>query len=300
MSRRYPDWNIEGKNWPNHETSVFVEADGYRWHVQRMGPDALDIPVCLLIHGTGAATHSWRDLMPLLAKKWRVIAMDLPGHGFTRPNHQRRVTLPQITRSIGILLEELETDPGLIVGHSAGAAIGIQLLLDNRTKAPLVGLNPALLPFPGLAAKLFPTLAKVLFTNPFVSRIFARMARYPGEVERFLRKSTGSTIDRAGIEQYRLLLTRPGHCDGAIRMMASWQLEVLQRSLPDVAAPALLVHAQKDKAIPRSAVLQAAGMIPNCTFEELAGLGHLAHEEIPEQIVELIGAFAAEASGQEA
>ena len=287
MSRRYPEWTIDGQDWPNHAASRFVEADHYKWHVQRMGPKKKGAPVCLLIHGTGAATHSWRDRMPLLAEEYDVIAMDLPGHGFTRPTSARQVSLPKMAASIGLLLEEMEAYPALVVGHSAGAAIGLQLMLD-----PLVGLNPALMPFPGLAAKLFPQLAKMLFTNPFVSRIFARWARYPGETSKFLRRSTGSRIDAAGALYYGRLFSHSGHCDGAIRMMANWRLEDLQGRLPDIDQPVMLVHGQHDSAIPRSAVQRAAEQIPRCVIEEVANLGHLAHEEDPERLADLIRAFA--------
>jgi len=292
MSRRYPEWTIEGQDWPNHQASRFVEADRYKWHVQRMGPKKAGAPVCLLLHGTGAATHSWRDIIPLLAKDYDVIALDLPGHGFTRPTISRQVSLPKMAASIGVLLEALEASPALIVGHSAGAAIGLQLMLDKCWKIPLVGLNPALMPFPGLAAKLFPQLAKMLFTNPFVSRIFARWARYPGETEKFLRRSTGSRIDPAGALYYGHLFSRSGHCDGAIRMMANWRLEELQNRLTEIETPVLLVHGQKDNAIPKSAVQGAADLIAQSTIEEVANVGHLAHEEDPEQLAQIILKFA--------
>ncbi len=292
MSKRYPDWDIDGRDWPNRDASRFVEADTYRWHVQEMGPDTKDAPVCLLLHGTGAATHSWRELMPILAKTHHVVAMDLPGHGFTRPSHARRVTLPQMAQSIGVLVETLNLKPDMIVGHSAGAAIGIEISLQNGWTAPLIGLNPALMPFPGLAAKLFPTLAKVLFTNPFVSRIFARTARAPGQVDRFIPKATGSTIDRDGVALYHRLMIHSGHCDGAIRMMASWDLEALEKRLAEVSSPVLLIHGDCDKAIPRSAVQAASERISDCRFEELTKLGHLAHEENPERLAEMITAFA--------
>ncbi len=292
MSSRYPDWKIEGRDWPNRDASTFVEADGYRWHIQRIGPERKGAPICLLLHGTGAATHSWREVMPLLAEHYDVIAMDLPGHGFTRPNPARQVSLPKMAASVELLLEELEAAPTLIVGHSAGAAIGLRLLLDKSWKTPLVGLNPALLPFPGLAAKLFPQLARMLFTNPFVSIIFARMARGPGQVKKFLERSTGSAIDAEGIDFYQRLFSKSGHCDGAIRMMANWRLERLEQRLPYVESPVMLVHADKDTAIPASAVRRAADKIPDCALETVTGLGHLAHEEDPEQLVSLITAFA--------
>ncbi|UIP06913.1 alpha/beta fold hydrolase [Erythrobacter sp. SDW2] len=289
MTDRYPDWNRDGADWPNREHSRFIVNGGYRWHVQRMGPQGA--PRCLLLHGTGAATHSWRDLVPLLAAGFEVLAMDLPGHGFTRSNFAKPVTLPGMAASVEALLEQEDFVPELIVGHSAGAAIGIQMLLASGRKVPLVGLNPALLPFPGLAAKLFPSLAQLLFANPLVSVIVARMMRAPTEPERFLKRATGSRLDAAGLRAYRALLTKSGHCDGAIRMMANWRLEDLQATLPRFAAPVLLVHASGDTAIPATAVQGAADLIPRARLVTMPGVGHLAHEERPRETSELISDF---------
>ena len=75
-------------------------------------------------------------------------------------------------------------------------------------------------------------------------------------------------------------------------MMANWRLEGLQRHLSDIETPVLLVHGQRDNAIPRSAVERAAGLIPQCEVEEVANLGHLAHEEDPERLAGIIREFA--------
>lgn len=286
MSGRYPDWPTDGKDWPNRDASSFVRAGGYHWHVQMMGEG----PLCLLIHGTGAATHSWRDLMPLLAKNYRVIAVDLPGHGFTKGTGQRP-TLEGMAAAIGALLDALQQTPDLIIGHSAGVAIGAQLVLDRQWDIPLIGFTPALMPFPGLAAKIFPSLAKMLFTNPFVAIIFARMAQAPGQTAKFLARATGSKIDAAGAKYYTRLFSKSGHCDGAIRMMANWQLEALGKRLGDISSPVLLVNAAKDEAIPKPAVLQAAALIPECVTLEMAALGHLAHEEDPAQAAQIVTEF---------
>ncbi|MDZ4273486.1 MAG: alpha/beta hydrolase, partial [Erythrobacter sp.] len=73
------DWNRQGLIWPHRDASTFIESGGARWHVQRMGTGT---PL-LLLHGTGASVHSWRDLMPILAQSHEVIAIDLPRHAFT-------------------------------------------------------------------------------------------------------------------------------------------------------------------------------------------------------------------------
>jgi magnesium chelatase accessory protein len=291
MSGRYPVWSDDGRDWPHHTASRFVETGGYRWHVQQMGPEDIAAPVCLLLHGTGAATHSWRGVMPLLARTHRVVAMDLPGHGFTEARRGGKVTLEGMSSSVAALLVTLDLTPNLIVGHSAGVAIGMQLMLDKGWRVPLVGFTPALMPFPGLAAKIFPSLAKILFTNPFVSIIFSRLARAPGEAAKFLRRSTGSRIDAAGETYYAHLFSKSGHCDGAIRMMANWRLESLGERFADVKSPVLLVYAGRDSAIPKSAVMAAAQRIPVCETREMPNLGHLAHEEDPEAAVEIVLEF---------
>ncbi|WP_411291845.1 alpha/beta fold hydrolase BchO [Sphingorhabdus sp.] len=292
MSGRYPDWASDGKDWPNRESSSFVRAGGYHWHVQHMGLGAADAPLCLLIHGTGAATHSWRALMPLLAKQYRVVAMDLPGHGFTKSGVTGNVTLAGMAASLAALLDEQGCTPDLIVGHSAGVAIAAQLMLDKRWSVPLVGFAPALMPFPGLAARIFPSLAIMLFTNPFVSIIFSRMAQAPGQTAKFLARSTGSKIDAEGAKFYTRLFSKSGHCDGAIRMMANWRLEALGARLGEVTSPVLLIHPSKDAAIPKSAVTDAARLLPNCEVLDMQGFGHLAHEEDPEQAKEIVTVFA--------
>ncbi len=281
MSDR-PDWNVEGRDWPNRDHSRFVNAGGVRWHVQVAGCG----PVLLLLHGTGAATHSWRVLLPLLAEHFTVVAPDLPGHGFTASGP---LTLPAMAKAMAALLVELDMKPGIIAGHSAGAAIGLRMVIDGLV-APdaFVALSPALLPFPGLAAQLFPTLAKMLFLNPFAPHIFARMAGPSREVERFMGKSTGSTIDAAGVESYARLFRKPGHIRGTISMMANWDLEPLKRDLPKLSLPVLFIHGDKDTAIPIAKAREAAALIPGVRFETLVGLGHLAHEEDPEHVAALI------------
>lgn len=294
-----PRWDIEGRDWPNRETSRFVRSGLLEWHVQVMGPDdgalGVDAQVLLLIHGTGAATHSWRDVMPLLAQHFTVIAPDMPGHGFTRGRIAGGQSLPGMARALGDLLVKLDLGPpAVIVGHSAGAAIGLRLVLDTALDAPVIGLNPALMPFPGLAARLFPAMARALFVNPFAAMIFAKIASADGEVGRFLAKSTGSRLDARGIDLYGRLFRTSEHCAGAIGMMANWDLETLSTELPSVAAPVLLVHGDNDSAIPGDAVARAARQLPHGELRNLPGLGHLAHEEDPQALAAIIRDFAAQ------
>jgi magnesium chelatase accessory protein len=275
--------------WPHCGASKSVRVGGIDWHVQEAGSG----PVLLLLHGTGAATHSWRDMLHPLAQHFRVIAPDLPGHGFTKGRLANGLTMPGIARAVTGLLGELDAEPVLIVGHSAGAAIAIRMVLDGLARpAGVVGIAPALLPFPGIAQHLFPTMAKLLFVNPFAPHIFASVARGSGAVERFLTRSTGSTIDATGVAAYARLFATSAHCAGAIGMMADWDLVPLKRDLPKLAVPMLVLHGEKDVAIPVSGALESVALIPDCALEILPRLGHLAHEEAPQSVVDHILHFA--------
>jgi magnesium chelatase accessory protein len=277
-------------DWPNRADSRAVRVGGIDWHVQIAGGG----PVLLLLHGTGAATHSWRDMLRPLAQHFRVIAPDLPGHGFTKGRPPTGLTMPGVARAVAGLLGELDAEPALIVGHSAGAAIAIRMALDGLVQpSGIIGIAPALLPFPGIAQHLFPTMAKLLFVNPFAPHIFASVARGAGAVERFLARSTGSTIDATGIAAYARLFGTSAHCAGAIGMMADWDLVPLKRDLPKLNVPMLVLHGEKDVAIPVSGALDSVALIPDCQLEVLPDLGHLAHEEAPLLLVDRIMTFAA-------
>lgn len=284
------DWNREGRIWPHREVSEFVPVAGATWHIQRMGPRGA--PKALLLHGTGASVHSWRSLMPMLAKDFAVTAMDLPRHAFTQGHPPEAMSLPSMAFELARLLDTMDLKPDIVIGHSAGAALALQLALDHSYRAPIVGLNSALRPFPGPAAQIFPAVAKLLFVNPFVPRVFSRMATFNGEAKRFLFRATGSRIDAKGLACYEALLANPRHTKGALAMMANWDLPTLKTRMQEIANPVQLVHSDLDAAIPLKWAQEAHGWLPRSELEVLEGLGHLAHEEAPERVFESIIRFA--------
>lgn len=281
-------WQSDGRDWPNRASSRFVTAAGLRWHVQVMGEG----PVLLLLHGTGAASHSWRDLAPLLAQDFTIVAPDLPGHGFTQAPESDRLSLPAMARAVAGLLKQLGLAPELIVGHSAGVAIALRMVLDKAvTPRAVVSLNGALLPFRGVASQLFPSLARLLVLNPFVPRFFAWRAGSSGAVENLLQ-GTGSHIDATGVALYQRLFANRSHVASTLAMMANWDLHGLGREFPRLDLPILLVAGASDKAVRPEDAQAVAQRLPQAQVETLPG-GHLAHEEKPEAVAATIRAFVA-------
>ena len=277
-------WATDGRDWPNREASRFAEAGALHWHVQVVGQG----PVLLLVHGTGASTHSWRDLLPRLAEHFTVVAPDLPGHAFTSRPADARMTLPGMASALADLLRTMSLSPRLAVGHSAGVAVLAQMALD-RTIAPagIVSLNGALLPIGGIAGQIFSPLAKVFASSSVMPRLFSRWAGDIEVVERMLAQ-TGSRLDSAGTKLYGRLARDPGHTAAALAMMASWDLPPLVQRLPTLPVPLLLVVGSRDGSVPPDDAFRVRAMIPGASVKTLKGLGHLAHEETPEAVVSLI------------
>ncbi len=287
------DWPRDGADWPNREASRFVEAGGVAWHVQTMGEG----PALLLVHGTGASTHSWRDVMPLLAQHFTVIAPDLPGHGFTSRARADGMSLAGMSRLVGDLLGTLGVRPELAVGHSAGAAILARMALDQRfAPRAIVSLNGAFLPFAGVL-RIFSPAAKFLASTSIAARVAAMRARDPTAVERLL-ESTGSSIDARGRALYARLVRSPGHVAGALAMMASWNLDAMPSQLRRLDVPMLLIAGANDRTIAPEQADRVAALLPHGRVERLAGLGHLAHEERPALACERIVAFFGTSSGR--
>ncbi len=284
------NWNHEGRIWPHREASRFLQVGAASWHIQRMGSPGR--PRLLLLHGTGGSVHSWRGVMPALADEFDMLACDLPRHAFTHGHPPEDTSLVRMASAVRALLEKAEFQPDMIAGHSAGAALALQIALDHGFRGPIVGLNSALRPFPGLAAQVFPAIAKALFVNPFVPRLFSAAASFGAEADRFIYRATHSRIEAEGLACYSTLLKNSRHTKGALAMMANWDLPTLRTRMAEIANPVLLVHSDKDAAIPLEWAREAHQWLPSSQLEVLSGLGHLAHEEQPESAVRLIRQFA--------
>ena len=284
-------WDTDGLDWPHRQQSRFVQAGGLRWHVQQFGVGHDHLPLALLIHGTGASTHSWRGLVPLLTPHFRLLSLDLPGHAFTdmpvRGPTSQQLSLPGMAQAIQALLSVLGLSPALVIGHSAGAAIGVRMCLDSLITPKLIlSINGAFLPLGGMAGQLFSPVARLMSALPFVPQIFSWRAADAAVLQRLV-DSTGSRLDATGMALYGKLVGNPVHAAGALGMMANWDLPHLVQDIPRLKTPLSLVVASQDRTISPREATRVMAILPQSARRDLItlpSLGHLAHEERPDLV----------------
>ena len=278
------DWSRDGADWPHRAASRWVHAEGLRWHVQVAGRG----PAILLLHGTGASTHSWRRLMSCLAPHATVVAPDLPGHAFTDAPAPRRLSLEELSALMGGLLRRLGLHPRVAVGHSAGAAIAVQMALDGHLPGcRLVALNGALLPLPGVRGRIYRPLAWMFDRGDWAARLFARRARDPQAVRRLIA-STGSRIEPVDERLYARLFADATHMRGVVAMMARWNIAALGHRLPALHHPLHLVVGSRDGAIPPAQASEVRLRVPAAVVSTLPDLGHLIHEQAPARVATIV------------
>lgn len=271
-------------DWPFKAQSSLIQSGRHRFWVAETGPK--NAPTLLLLHGTGASLHSFRRTIPGLSQTYRTITPDLPGHGASATGFTGRLGLDAMAQDLWTLCDTLKIQPTAIIGHSAGAAVGLRMA-ELRPVPQVIGLNAALGEFDGAAAFLFPIIAKGLATLPFAATAITAFFGRPGTVERILT-GTGSPLDAQGRAQYLRLVRDPDHVTGALGMMADWRLQPLLNRLPQTTTKVTLIASEGDRAVPTQVSIYAAKRIPGAKLHLLPKLGHLAHEETEDGLSALI------------
>ena len=273
-------------DWPNRQYSRSVAVPPHRWHVQHFGTGT----DALLLHGAGASAHSFAKLADRFSTQFRVFVPDLPGHGFTQ-SPRGRARLPQVATDVSTLLRAQKIAPEVVIAHSAGAAVALQMVLSNLiSPARIILLNGALEDFSGAAGVIFPIIAKMLALNPFTGMFLSSGSQSLTQARSIIR-STGSEMSDNDLGPYARLIGMRSHVDGTLSMMAQWSLSDLNRNLSKISTQTLFLHGEKDAAVAPAVAERAMTQMPNAQLRVLTGLGHLAHEEDPERVAEAIEEF---------
>lgn len=219
--------------------------------------------------------------MPQLAAHYTVVAVDLPGHGFSDLGRGRCSSVAGMSSALAALLDAIQIKPRYCVGHSAGAVIVCRMTLDGLL-APraIVSINGAFLPLSGAAGLFFSPMARLISGTSFLPQLLARRGGNVASVARMIA-TTGSTIGSEGLGLYARLVRNPRHVAGALKMMGDWDLCRFEKDLPALTTPLALLVGDNDRTVPPQQALLVKRRVAAADLHRLASVGHLAHEEMP-------------------
>lgn len=253
-------------------------------HIEQAGAGE---PVVLL-HGFGASTYAWRKVMPGLAARFRVIAIDLNGFGYTqRPKDFESYTREGQADLVLRVMDALGIDKAHLAGHSYGG--GITIWLASR--------HPERVRSMVLVDSSAPTYAndrrnRLLGLRPIASLALRALLR-PDSVRKSLLSSVydDSLVTPELVREYYDRLRIEGVLDAYVGLTAPVRKPPEPVRLEAIDVPALVVWGSNDQLISVHAGSRAAQQFPNGELVVLERTGHIPMEERPEELLQAMIPF---------
>jgi pimeloyl-ACP methyl ester carboxylesterase len=258
-------------------------------------------PAVLLIHGLGDEADSWRRVIPILARRSRAVALDLPGFG--RSESLGRVGVSACVGAVLGLLDALSIGRAVFVGSSLGAVIAeIAAFRAPSRCAGLVLVDGGL---PGLKAssKAWKGAIPIIGRRGYRSLrgrpeaayrslgpYYADLEALAAEDRAFLRARVEARVESESQERAYFQL---------FRSLAMWMTRsaFFARGLRSFEGPIYSIWGALDRIVDPASADAVASLAPRGRKEIIPGAGHLPQQERPERLAELILDAAAEARG---
>ncbi|GIG90478.1 alpha/beta fold hydrolase [Plantactinospora endophytica] len=273
--------------------SSVLALDGGDVHVQQDGPP--EAPALVLVHGLAGSTRWWDPLVPTLAESYRVIRIDLLGHGRSAKPAGEGYGIPDQGRRVGAVLDRLGVRHAVVVGHSTGGSVATAAAEQRPelvTALALVNTGPRLdaLISEGPVGQLMPT--------PVVGHLLWRL-RTDGLLRQALSTGFGrpdhpipqQLVDDARGTTYHAFTTTSRAADDYLE----------QRPLPDrltaLGKPLLVLFGVQDRRW-RSSSAAEYRAVPGATVELMSGVGHSPMIEDPARTAASLLAFAGRHAGK--
>lgn len=252
-------------------------------------------PPIILLHGSNASLHTFEPWVMSLEEKFRVITIDLPGHGLTGEIPSGNYSSESMVSVVNQIVSLLNLEQFVIGGNSMGGSIALRYALDHPEK--ITGL--VLIDSSGLIRKKFSNddsqsvWAFKLLGNPWL-RVIGEVVDPYYLVSQGLRAAfyNQTVVREAMIMRYNDLALREGSRSATMKRFSGTADEKYQtEDLVSINVPTLLMWGKEDAVIPFAFASGYEELIPNVTTAYYDGVGHIPMEEIPETSVADLIAF---------
>lgn len=252
----------------------------------------------VLLHGITLNAELWSPQLRDLSAQFRVLALDLRGHGRSKAGTDR-FGLPVLGRDLATVLIKLDLRDALVVGHSMGGMTALRfavdhadVLADRVSGLGLVATAASLPTYPFLVPRL--TALGALIVDRLDDGRPLRSMRFSGNDLSLLlcRSVFGRDPSAAAIEQVRASIEAMAD-EPLQRSLVGLFDHDLRNELETIRTPSFVVVGTRDILTPRPFARVLAERLPDCELHVLDQAGHQLMQERPDEVAELIRALAA-------
>lgn len=274
--------------------SRYAELEGgLRIRYLERGP--ADAPAIVLVHGYTASLDTWRPWLDDLAG-YRVVAIDLPGHGLTRAPASWQASPAAYAAVIEQVATALKLDRFVLVGQSMGGYAAFEYALAHPERLQgLVLVDAAGWPDerPEVVEQRQSAISRALETSA------GRAVLKDLDSEAVLRRGlltafeNDALVTDAMVDRYVEMGRAPGHRDITLRAVADWDrwAKATPERLSAIRTPTLIMHGENDQLVPLDHARKFDAAIPNSRLIVYRGLGHMVNEEAPDATAADLKAF---------
>jgi len=265
------------------EADRLIDVDGVQARVRIEGPDTA--PALILVHGFSHSLESWDAWAAELSADYRIVRMDLPGHGLTGPDPQARYSVSQTVDFLGGLMTALEIERATLIGNSLGGLVAWrQAVVHPETVDRLVLLAPGGFSINGVTESPVPVPMGVQFyltqaPQPVVTAATQMLYGDP------------SAMPQGAPERVYELMRRDGVGAAMVERLQVFTLPDPIGDLGQVGAPTLVMWGEADTMVPPTHGPQFVAAMPDARLVTYPGLGHVVHEEAPARTMEDLRTF---------
>lgn len=271
--------------------SRYMDLPGdLRIHYRDEGPR--EGPTLVLVHGFSASLHAWDPWVQRLTNEYRIITLDLPGHGLTRAPQGYQAATERSVAVVDQLTRQLGVGRFVLAGNSMGGAVAWNYALAHPDRLRgLVLVDAAGWPDPDRDREGSPAVFKLL-GNP-VGRMILRNADPGLMAEKGLKQAYGDErlVTPQLVTRYVELARAPGHRAILTSGRSRPSTPVTPQTFRAIRAPTLVMTGEKDALIPAAHARGFAQAIPGAKLVTYPEGGHVPMEQLPDQTATDLRAF---------
>jgi pimeloyl-ACP methyl ester carboxylesterase len=246
----------------------------------------------VLIHGFSASLHAWEPWVQRLSPDYRIVTLDLPGHGLTRAPDDYAPSTSNSVRVVDELAGRLGLTRFVVGGNSMGGGVAWNYALAHPGKLDgLVLVASAGWPDPERSREGAPLVFRLL-ANP-VGRAVLRNADPGAFAERGLKQAylDESLVTDAVLDRYVELARAPGHRAILTGGRGGPPPAVTPETFKAIQVPTLVMTGEQDAIIPADHSRGLAGAIPGAKLVIYPDGGHVPMEQLPDRSAADLRAF---------